>query len=81
MFKFISLKTNLNWLLDDKKQNIKNFEKYDIFCYILQNKKQINIGNIEFPLTKNYILGFNKGIFSFNITKQPKSYPFKQVRN
>lgn len=81
MFKFISIKTNLYKLLISKKINIKNFEKYDIMCYLLQTKKKIKIGNIYFFFNKNYIIQLNKPIFSFNITRYPKSYPFKEIRS
>lgn len=81
MFKYIYIKTNLYKILSKKKRKIKNFEKNNIIIYLLTNNKSINIGNITYIINKNYIMYLNKPFFFFNITRIPKSYPFKEIKN
>lgn len=81
MFKYIYIKTNLYKILSKKKYKIKNFEKNNIIVYSLVNNKNINIGNITYNINKNYIIYLNKPFFFFNITRVPKSYPFKEIKN
>lgn len=81
MFKYIYIKTNLYKILSKKKHKIKNFEKNNLIIYLLTNNKNINIGNITYTINKNYIMYLNKPFFFFNITRIPKSYPFKEIKN
>jgi len=81
MFKYIYIKTNLYKILSKKKHKIKNFEKNNIIIYSLINNKNINIGNATYNINKNYIIYLNKPFFFFNITRIPKSYPFKEIKS
>jgi len=81
MFKYIYIKTNLYKTLNKKKYKLKNFEKNNIINYLLVNNKTIHTGNITYKVYKNYIIYLNKPFFFFNITRVPKSYPFKDIKN
>lgn len=82
MFKCIYLKTNYYWLLNNKKLKlVKNYEKYSILYLILNKNRKVDIGKFKYLQKKNYIIEFNKPFFFFNITKYPKSYPFKHIKS
>lgn len=75
-----NFKNKIYRLRKKKILNINNYDKIHIF-YLIKSMYRGNNGNINFKIKNINLLYLNKSFFNFTITKQPKPYPFKIIKN